>query len=101
MTPSQFVQVVARKCLGTEKISALSSTVPASLTVPDGALVAEIQADGATVRCRLDGGVPTASTGWRIDDGFFRTVDSALEDVRLLAQSATTTNVQIVYFDRV
>lgn len=101
MNPSQFVQVVSRKCLGTQVIASLSAAVPASLIIPEGAVVAEIQADNGIVRCRLDAGAPTATVGWRIDDGFLRIVDSDLADVRLLAQSGTATNVQIAYFDRV
>lgn len=82
-------------------ITALSASTAASLTIPTGALVAEVQADGGVVRMRIDGTDPTASHGWRIDDGTSVTVDSALANVRLLAQSGASTNVQIVYFDRV
>lgn len=92
-----------RVCLGTQMLTGLSATTAASLTVPGGAVVAEIQADGGTVRMRRDGdvGLPTATRGWRLDDGVSVTVDSVLANVRLLAQSGTTTNVQITYFDKV
>lgn len=95
------IAVGARVCLGTQMLTALSATVVASLTVPAGAVAAEIQADGGIVRLRCDATAPTATRGWRIDDGASINVDSALSGVRLLAQAGTTTNVQISYFDRV
>lgn len=98
---ANVVTLGARLCLGTQMITALSAVTPASLTVPTGALVADIQADGGTVRVKHDAGTPSATAGMRVDDGTILTVDTALTDVRLLAQSGSTTNVQIVYFDRV
>lgn len=95
------VAVGTRACLGTQMLTALSAAVAASLTVPAGAVTAEIQADGGVVRMRCDALAPTATRGWRLDDGMSVTVDSELADVRLLAQTGTTTNVQISYFDRV
>lgn len=95
------VVVPGRICLGTELISPLSASTPASLTVPVGALSAEIQADGGVVRLRHDAIAPTATRGWRIDDGASVVVDSDLGNVRLLAQSGASTNVQVVFFDRV
>lgn len=101
LTETQPVGATARVCTGTQMITALSSVTPASLTIPALSVVAEIQADGGVVRVRRDAGTPTATTGWRIDDGMSLTVDSVLANVRLLAQSGSTTNVQIAYFDRV
>ena len=101
VTNGAKVQVMPRVCLGTQMLTALSSTVAASLTVPTNAVVAEIQADGGTVRLRRDAAAPTATQGWRLDDGMSLSVDCVLANVRLLAQSGTTTNVQIAYFDRV
>lgn len=95
------VKVSPRVCLGTQFVAALSASNAISLTVPNGAVTAEIQADGGTVRMRRDATAPTATQGWRIDDGLSVVVDSVLSSVRLLAQSGTTTNVQITYFDRV
>lgn len=95
------VSTMNRVCLGTQMLTALSASTAASLTVPTGAVVAEIQADGGTIRLRHDGADPTAARGWRIDDGASVTVDSDLASVRLLAQDGAATNVQIVYFDRV
>lgn len=82
-------------------LTALSASTAASLTVPTGAVCADIQADGGTVRMRRDATAPTATQGWRIDDGLSVTVDSVLSSVRLLAVSGTSTNVQICYWDRV
>lgn len=101
LTETQPVVATARVCTGTQFISGLSSVTPASLTIPANSVVAEIQADGGTVRVRRDAGAPSATQGWRIDDGMSLTVDSVLAGVRLLAQSGGTTNVQIAYFDRV
>lgn len=89
-----------RNCLGTQAIMALSAVTPVALAVPATAVAAEIQADGGIVRCRRDAGVPSATTGWRIADGQALLVDSVLANVRLIAQSGVTTNVQIAYFDR-
>ena len=101
---AEVMTVGTRVCLGCLPL-ALSAVDVKSLTdagaIPAGAVVAEIQADGGVVRIRRDAGAPTAAIGWRIDDGVSITVDSVLADVRLLAQSGTTTNVQIAYFDRV
>lgn len=98
------VQAQARTCLGCLPL-ALSAVTVKSLTdagaIPAGAVVAEIQADGGVVRLRRDAAAPTATVCWRIDDGMSVPVDSALASVRLLAQSGTTTSVQIAYFDRV
>ena len=98
-----IISAQIRICLGTQMITGLSSVTSASLIIPSGAVVAEIQADGGTIRVRRDGdvGPPTATRGWRLDDGTSVTVDSTLANVRLLAQSGTTTNVQIAYFDKV
>lgn len=101
VTDGAKVQVMPRVCLGTQMITALSSSVAASLTIPVGAVVADIQADGGTVRLRRDATAPSSTQGWRLDDGMSLSVDSVLADVRLLAQSGTATNVQIAYFDRV
>jgi hypothetical protein len=95
------VAIQSRVCLGTQLITALSSSVATSLTIPVGSLVAEIQADGGVLRLRQDAGTPTATKGWRVDDGMSVTVDSVLASVRLLAQSGNTTSVQIAYFDKV
>lgn len=91
------VNAAPRACLGRETI-ALAAAGTASLTVPIGAVAAHIQADGATIRIRLDGQAPTATVGTRLDDGVIYPVDSTLAGVRLYGVGAC--NVQVVYFDR-
>lgn len=91
------VNATARTCVGRETI-VLAATTVTSLTVPAGAVAAHIQADGATIRIRLDGQAPTATVGTRLDDGVIYPVDTALANVRLYGVGAC--NVQVVYFDR-
>lgn len=95
------VSASPRNCVGHQTITALSASTPATLTVPQGAVAALIQADGGTVRITTDGvTAPTATVGHRIDDGVFYPVDTSLSAVKLLAQSGTTTNVQVDFYDR-
>jgi hypothetical protein len=101
ITDGAKVQAMTRVCTGTQLITALSASTAASLTIPANSVVAVIQADGGVVRLRQDATAPTTTRGMRLDDGLMFTVDSMLADVRLLAQSGTTTNVQVTYFDRV
>ena len=91
------INAAPRACVGRETI-ALAAAGTASLTVPVGAVAAHIQADGATIRIRLDGQAPTATAGTRLDDGVIYPVDTALANVRLYGVGAC--NVQVVYFDR-
>lgn len=91
------VNAAPRACLGRETI-VLAAAGTASLTVPANAVAAHIQADGATIRIRLDGQAPTATVGTRLDDGVIYPVDSTLAGVRLYGVGAC--NVQVVYFDR-
>jgi len=103
ITPTDPLPVgaITRLCIGTQMITSLSASTAASLTVPGGAVCCEIQADGGVVRMRRDATAPTATQGWRIDDGMSVNVDTVLASVRLLAQSGTSTNVQITYFSAV
>lgn len=94
---TQPVSAVTRACLGRETI-ALAAAGTASLTVPANAVAAHIQADGATIRIRLDGQAPTATAGTRLDDGVIYPVDTALANVRLYGVGACT--AQVVYFDK-
>ncbi len=98
---TQPISIERRLCLGHQLMTALSAVTPASLTVPDGAICATIQPDGGVVRVRLDAGTASATSGIRLDDGVMFSIDSALSSARLLAQSGTTTNVQIAYFDKI
>ena len=91
------VNAATRACVGRETI-ALAAAGTAPLTVPVGAVAAHIQADGATIRIRLDGQAPTATVGTRLDDGVIYPVDTSLAGVRLYGVGACY--VQVVYFDR-
>ena len=91
------VNAATRACVGRETI-ALAAAGTASLTVPVGAVAAHVQADGATIRIRLDGQAPTATVGTRLDDGVIYPVDTSLAGVRMYGVGAC--NVQVVYFDR-
>ena len=91
------VNAASRACVGRETIP-LAAAGTASVTVPANAVAAHIQADGASIRIRLDGQAPTATAGTRLDDGVIYPVDSTLAGVRLYGVGAC--NVQVVYFDR-
>ena len=102
------VNVSARVCLGTFRLSVTSTaaTLPALIMavggagIPSGSVVCELQADGGTVRLSRDNAVvPTATTGYRLDDGAMLNVDSTLSHIRLIA--AATTPVNCTFFDRV
>lgn len=75
------------KPLGYEKIGDLSSA--ASLTVPVGATVALVRAEGANVRWRADGTAPTASDGMLLatSDGLL-TLSGNLDQYRFVQVSA-------------
>lgn len=105
---AQPVIATPRTCLGTFRLSVTSTatTLPALVMavggagIPAGAVVCELQADGATVRLSRDNAVtPTTTTGYRLDDGAVLNVDSTLSHVRLIA--ASTTPVNCTFFDRV
>lgn len=95
------VGIQPRTCLGTEIIAGLSTGAAQQLpNIPAGAVAAEIQVENGSARLRRDAQDPTASRGWRLDDGMSITVDSSLAAVRLLAMT-TGVNVQIAYFNKV
>lgn len=105
---AQPVIATPRTCLGTFRLSVTSTatTLPALVMavggpgIPSGAVVCELQADGATIRLSRDNTVtPTTTTGARLDDGVFFNIDSTLSHVRLIA--ASTTPVNCTFFDRV
>lgn len=98
---SQNINIQPRLCMSHVLIDNLSSVTPVSLTVPDGAVSALIQADGGVVRVRLDAGTVSATTGLRIENGATLAVDSALSQVRLIAQTGSTTDVQVAFFNKV
>lgn len=69
-------------------------------TIPVGAVAAEIQADGGTVKIGLTVTLVTTTTGMRLDDGMSRTVDSALANVTVVGKTIAVP-LNIVLFDRV
>ena len=100
------VGVQPRTCLGVARLT-IPTGSPVTLTsatgaiaLPDGAVTAELQADGGSVRLRRDGTDPSAALGYRLDDGAEKVVDSSLAGVRLIAQSVQCF-VNVAYFDRV
>lgn len=105
---AQPVNISPRTCLGTYRLSVTTTaaTLPALVMavggpgIPAGAVVCELQADGGTVRLSRDNTVtPTATNGYRLDDGLEKVIDSTLSHVRLIA--AATTPVNATFFDRV
>ena len=98
------VAATARVCLGTERVTVptTQATLQSLMTggvFPAGTVVVELQADGGTVRLRRDGGTPTTTLGFRLDDGQVLVVDSSPTSVRVIAATATPLNVAC--FDRV
>lgn len=94
---TQPVSAVTRACLGRQTINLVAGTVT-PLTVPNGAVACDVQADGNTIRVTLNGTDPTATVGTRIDDGVIYPISTPLANVKLLAPVACT--AQIVYFDK-
>lgn len=70
--------------------------------IPSGAVVAEIQADGGTIRIGLKAAqTATPTSGMRLDDGASRIIDTPLADVTVVSTSAATVPAQVAFFDRV
>ena len=92
------VAAAARNCVGRQTLDVTTGSV-ATLTVPNGAVAANIQADGSTISITQDGTTPTATVGSRVDDGMSWYVDTALANVKMIARTAAT-KVQVCYFDK-
>ena len=95
---SGALPVVARgglTALGFEQITSLSSS--AALTVPSGATIAVVQAEGADVRWRDDGTAPTATVGMLLPAGAELRYTGALAALRLIQASAGAT-VNVSYY---
>lgn len=101
VTGALRVTAERRSCVGRATLTNLQAGADTLLTnIPQGAVAALIQADGASIRMTLDGVTsPGATVGTRVDDGVIFAVDSSLTAVRLRAQD-TACAVQIAYFDR-
>lgn len=100
------VGVQPRACLGVARLAITTgaavslTTASGGIPIPAGAVTAELQADGGSVRLRRDATSPTASLGYRLDDGAEKVVDSDLAAVRLIAQTVACA-VNVAYFDKV
>ena len=81
--------------LGFQQITSLSTST--ALTVPSGAGLAVIQAEGAAVRWRDDGTAPTATVGMLLPAGAERVFDASLAAVRLI-QTASGAVVNVSYY---
>lgn len=98
--PDTKVVAAERKCVGRQTIAALSTGAPTSLTIPAGAVAADIQADGGTIRITMDGATnPTSTVGTRIDDGAVYSIAGSLSQVKMLAMTSGVA-AQIAYFDK-
>lgn len=97
-----------RICLGSFRFSA--TTTSRSLTdlvatdsagvIPTGAVSCELQADGGTIRIgRFAGKAATSTSGYRLDDGAEKMIDSVFSAVTIAA--ASTVPVNCAFFDRV
>lgn len=100
------VQVMGRICTGRATFTFPAATVKtlaecAGGVIPAGSVACKIQADGGILRMTSDGSTPSATIGFRIDDGVFYDIDTVLENIRLIAQAGSTTVVQIKFYDRV
>lgn len=90
---------MATRVKGFEQITGLNTAK--SLTVPDGARLARIQADTQNVRYRVDGVDPTASVGMLIltteGEALELTIDGGLHDARFIEVSASA-KLNVTYY---
>jgi hypothetical protein len=68
-----------------------SLTTAKSLTVPEGALIALIQAEGADIRWRDDGTAPTAGVGMFLGNGQTLQYTGNLQTIKLIGVAAGAT----------
>ena len=90
---SGALPVVARgglTAMGFEQITSLALSGSVGLTVPSGATIAVVQAEGMDVRWRPDGATtaPTASVGMLLPAGAERVFDGGLASVRFIRVAA-------------
>lgn len=99
------IQVTARLCVGRATFTLPAATVKtlaevAGGSLPAGAVAARIQADGGVIRITSDGATnPSNTVGFRIDDGVFYDIDTALSAIKVLSQAGCT--IQAKFYDRV
>lgn len=69
--------------------------------IPENAVVAEIQAIGGAVRIGLKNGTTvTPTTGYKVDIGAEKAIDTTLADVTIVAES-TAALCNVTFYDRV
>ena len=81
--------------LGFQQITNLSASK--ALTVPSGATMAVVQAEGADVRWRDDGSAPTAAVGMWLPAGAELRYNGSLAALRLIQVSASA-SVNVSYY---
>lgn len=78
----------------------LASLLPGGI-IPAGAVVAEIQAIGGAVRIGLKNGTTvTPATGYKIDIGAEKAIDTTLAHITIVAES-TAALCNVTFYDRV
>lgn len=78
----------------------LASLLPGGI-IPAGAVVAEIQAIGGAVRIGLKNGTTvTPTTGYKIDTGAEKLIDTTLADITIVAESSAAL-CNVTFYDRV
>lgn len=104
---AEVVTVGPRKIIDQRTITAPATTgvtlasLCAGAVIPANAVVAEIQAIGGAVRIGLKNGTTvTPTTGYKIDTGAEKTIDTVLADVTIVAES-TAALCNVTFYDRV
>lgn len=99
------VQVAMRTIIDQRVITAPATTgvTLASLytggVLPVGAVTGEIQADGGIVKIGLTATLVTPATGYRLDDGMSKTVDSLLSNVTVVGKTVAVP-LNVTLYDR-
>ena len=97
---ADYITPAPRNCVGMQAIAVGTGSV-SSLTIPGGAIGANIQADGGTLRITIDGKTaPAATVGQYLVDGNSMNIDTPLANVQIIAIGAST-RAQVFYFDAV
>jgi hypothetical protein len=90
--PTQYAQIPGiQNPLGYQQIPLAGAAT--TLTVPNGAIYALIQASGGTITWRDDGIAPTSTTGMQIPSGAELEYNGALAKIQVYGASGTTANV--------
>ena len=95
---AQDVSLSPRQVIEQKMLTAVSTSTAQSIAAPNNAMGVSIQADGGVIRVGL-GVTPTATLGYRLDDGQSLDVDSGVAQVRVISVNSAA-NVQLVFFDK-